>query len=81
MKPKSCRTTATPKSRGISEGQQVFWESALGRIACEITRLTYDETHRCWNALVVLTEDLQWHRAGKPLADHIEKIRLTREGP
>lgn len=74
-KTKSCKNeTASPASRGIAEGQDAHWESALGRIACRIDRLTYDETHRCWNATITLTEDRDWHKAGKQLATHLSKI-------
>lgn len=78
-KTKSCKNeTTSPTALGIAEGQDAFWESALGLIACRIDRLTYDETHRCWNALLTLTEDLDWHKAGKQLATHLSKISKER---
>jgi len=76
---RNCRTKATPKSQGITEGGDAFWHSALGPIACHIDRITYDEDKRCWNATVTLTEDLDWHKAGKSLATHVEKFTPTRE--
>lgn len=74
---KSCRNEKHhPRTLGLEEGMHVFWQSSIGPIACRITRLTRDFDRQCWNATVELTEDRDWHRAGKSLSDHLSKLTL-----
>lgn len=75
MKTKTCRTSGkTPTARGLADKDNAVWNSAIGPIPCVINAITYDETHRCWNALVTLTADRDWHKAGKTLATHLDNI-------